>query len=64
MESSKDEIHELLTAIVGSINNTLYDLAAESERGGSKVTAKRLEYSRQKVMTAWEVYNQKRAEKK
>lgn len=64
MESSKDEVHELLAAIVGSINNTLYDLTAESEKGGSKVTAKRLEYSRQKVMTAWEVYNQKRAEKK
>lgn len=63
MESSKDEVHELLTAIVATLNNTLYDLSAESERGGSKVTAKRLDYSRQKVMSAWEVYNQKRAEK-
>lgn len=64
MESPKDEVHELLMAIVGSLNNTLYDLAAENERSGNKVTAKRLEFSRQKVMTAWEVYNQKRAEKK
>lgn len=61
MESNKDAVHELLTAIVSSLNNTLYDLAADNEKAGSKVTAKRLEFSRQKVMTAWEVYTQKRS---
>lgn len=63
MQPSHDEVHELLAAIVSSLNNSLYDLSAENEKGGSKVTAKRLEYSRQKVMSAWEVYNQKRAGK-
>lgn len=63
MEPAKDEVHELLTAIVASLNNTLYDLSMESERGGSKVTAKRLDFSRQKIMSAWEVYNQRRANK-
>lgn len=63
MEPANDEVHELLAAIVSSLNNTLYDLSMENERNEHKVTAKRLEYSRQKVMTAWEVYNQKRAEK-
>ncbi len=60
MESEKDPVHDLLTAIVSSLNNTLYDLATENERGGSKVTAKRLEFSRQKIMSAWEVYNKNR----
>lgn len=63
MTSANDEAHELLAAIVSSLNNTLYDLSTECERNDSKVTAKRLEYSRQKVMSAWEVYNQKRASK-
>ncbi|QDR82829.1 hypothetical protein [Sporomusa termitida] len=61
MESDKDPVHDLLTAIVSSLNNTLYDLAAENERGGSKVTAKRLEFSRQKIMSAWDVYSQTRS---
>jgi hypothetical protein len=63
METSNDEVHALLAAIVSSLNNTLYDLSAESEKNDNKVTAKRLEYSRQKVMSAWEVYNQKRTSK-
>lgn len=63
METSNDETHELLAAIVSALNNTLYDLSMESDRNDNKVTAKRLEYSRQKVMTAWEVYNKKRTEK-
>jgi len=63
METSNDEVHALLAAIVSSLNNTLYDLSAESEKNDNKVTAKRLEYSRQKVMNAWEVYNQKRTSK-
>jgi len=63
METSNDEVHALLAAIVSSLNNTLYDLSAESEKNNNKVTAKRLEYSRQKVMSAWEVYNQKRTSK-
>ncbi|TWH46049.1 hypothetical protein [Sporomusa sp. KB1] len=63
METSNDDVHELLAALVSSLNNTLYDLSAESERNNSKVTAKRLEYSRQKVMSAWEVYTKKRANK-
>ncbi|MDF2572226.1 MAG: hypothetical protein K0R55_3830 [Sporomusa sp.] len=61
MESNKDAVHELLTAIVSSLSNTLYDLSTDSEKAGSKVTAKRLEFSRQKIMGAWETYNQKRA---
>lgn len=61
--NNNDEIHELLTAIVSSLSNTLYDLAAESERNDNKVVAKHLEFSRQKVMNAWDVYNQKRASK-
>ncbi|WP_371374100.1 hypothetical protein [Sporomusa aerivorans] len=63
METPKDEVHELLAAIVATLNNTLYDLSAENDRDGKKVTAKRLDFSRQKVMTAWETYNQKRANK-
>jgi hypothetical protein len=64
METSHDdEVHDLLAAIVSSLNNTLYDLSMESERNENKVTAKRLDYSRQKVMAAWEVYTKKRAEK-
>lgn len=63
MEHSNDEIHDLLVAIVSSLNNTLYDLSMESDRNDNKVTAKRLEFSRQKIMAAWDVYNQKRAEK-
>ncbi|WP_425059155.1 hypothetical protein SCACP_38200 [Sporomusa carbonis] len=63
MESDKDEVHELLAAIVSALNNTLYDIAADNERNGSKVTAKRLEFSRRKIMDAWEVYSQKRKNK-
>lgn len=63
METSNDDVHELLAAIVSSLNNTLYDLATENERNDNKVTAKRMEYARQKVMNAWEEYAKKRAEK-
>ncbi len=63
MESSNDEVHELLAAIVATLNNCLYDLSVESDRDGKKVVAKRLDFSRQKVMSAWEAYNQKRAGK-
>ncbi|WP_371364134.1 hypothetical protein SRRS_49850 [Sporomusa rhizae] len=63
MEPAKDEVHELLSAIIAALSNTLYDLSTDAEREGSKVTAKRLEFSRQKIMTAWETYNSKRANK-
>lgn len=63
METSNDEVHELLAAIVSSLNNTLYDLAMENDRNDNKVTAKRMEFARQKVMNAWEEYAKKRAEK-
>lgn len=63
MDASNDDVHQLLTAIVSSLSNTLYDLSVDNERNNNKVTAKRLEFSRQKVMSAWEVYNQNRANK-
>lgn len=62
MKPSNDEVHDLLASIVSALNNTLYDLSMDNERAENKVTAKRLEYTRQKVMGAWEVYNKKRVE--
>lgn len=63
MQPSNDEVHDLLAAIVSALNNTLYDLSMDNERAENKVTAKRLDYTRQKVMGAWETYNKIRVEK-
>ena len=63
MQPANDEIHDLLAAVISALNNTLYDLSTENDRNENKVTAKRLEFTRQKVMTAWETYTKIRIEK-
>lgn len=51
-----EPLQELLTTVIYSITNSLYDLSTEAERSGSKVMATRLNTYRKKMAEAWEVY--------
>ncbi len=49
-------LQELLTGIVYSLSNSLYDLSADAEKKGDKVLAKRLDIYRKKVTETWDGY--------
>ncbi len=49
-------LHELLGALIGSVTNSLYDLSTENERAGAKIVASRLDFSRTKILEAWDGY--------
>lgn len=53
-------LNELLTAIIGSVTNSFYDLSVENERAGAKIIAKRLGFSRTRILEAWDVYKKSR----
>ena len=58
---SDQALHELLTAMIGSITNSLYDLSTENERAGAKILANRLDFSRMKILESWDSYRKKRS---
>ncbi len=57
-------LQELLTGMVYSLSNTLYDLSIDAERKGEKVMAKRLEAYRKKVAETWDRYKAVKANEK
>lgn len=57
---SDQALHELLTAMIGSVTNSLYDLSTENERAGAKILANRLDFSRMKILESWDTYRKKR----
>lgn len=59
-----EALQELLTSMVYSLSNTLYDLSIDADRKGEKVMAKRLEAYRKKVAENWDRYKSANAGEK
>ena len=53
---STDELYQFLKTFVTSVNNALYDLTDESTRQGETILAKKLTFSRKKMLEAWNNY--------
>jgi hypothetical protein len=60
LSHSDQALQDLLTAMVGGITNSLYDLSTEHERAGGKIIASRLDFSRMKILESWDTYRKKR----
>lgn len=59
-QDAEQPLNDLLTAIIGSVTNSFYDLSVENERAGAKIIAKRLDFSRTRILEAWDAYKKSR----
>ncbi|MEG6584118.1 hypothetical protein [Dendrosporobacter sp. 1207_IL3150] len=56
---TEQALQELLTVVIASLTNSLYDLSVENDKAGAKIIANRLDFSRKKILEAWDVYKKK-----